>query len=481
MMSIEMPLFSLVLPEISLVIMACLTLLLSVFYKRHAQTLAFLLAQTAVVIAFVLTLHVLPEQRAFVSFGGSVIRDHFSIVLQLFLYTISFVAFIYMRPEVKRLSLPPGETYTLLLFSLLGMVVMVSAHDLINTYLGIELLSLPLYALIAMHRKDHVAPEAAIKYFIMGAMASGFLLYGLSLIYGLSGSLVFSHLAHAWAQHPIMMQPVFLVAIVFIIAGLAFKLGLAPFHMWVPDVYQGAPSAITAFLSSAPKVAAFALLVRLLFEGFISYYSDWAHCLLLIALVSIFVGNMMAIAQDNIKRLLAYSAVAHMGYVLLGVFAATPAGLSAAMFYAVVYAITALGAFGVFVWLDSTGQSMQSLSDFRGLNQRNPCLAFMFLLLLFSMAGVPPTAGFMAKFGVISALVAVHQMPVAAFALVMAIVGAFYYLRVVRMMYFESGETEALIPSPGDVSVTLSINALAVMFFGIFPGVLLTLCHSSFF
>ncbi|MFN3234632.1 MAG: NADH-quinone oxidoreductase subunit NuoN [Gammaproteobacteria bacterium] len=471
----------LVTPEMFVLTMTCILLMVSVFLKSRVRETAYYLAQLTIVATLGLTLYFLPKSGEVFSLDLHFVEDHFAVVMKLFIYAITFFVFLYARKEIERLQLPAGEFYALCLFSLLGMMVMVSANSTILLFLGIELLSLPLYALVALYKRSHVGSEAALKYFVTGAMATGLLLYGLSLIYGATQSFTFNVIAQRMAQLPVSFDVVLVVGAVFVIAGLAFKLGLVPFHMWVPDVYEGAPVAVTLFLSSAPKIAVFGVIVRLLFEGMLQHHNEWQHFLVLLAVLSIGLGNLLAIAQSSIKRMLAYSSVAHVGYMVLGLIAGTEQGLSAGLFYIIIYAISAAGAFGIIILMSRVGLEINMLSDFRGLNSRNPWLAFLMLVLLLSMAGIPPTAGFFAKFGVIMALVNVHLVWLAVFALVFAIIGAYYYLRVIKIMYFEQVE-ENLAPvvvSP-ELNAAVTINSLSVLLLGIFPGVLLDLCRASF-
>ncbi|HFQ91406.1 MAG TPA: NADH-quinone oxidoreductase subunit NuoN, partial [Chromatiales bacterium] len=335
--------------------------------------------------------------------------------------------------------------------------------------------SLSMYAMVAMHRDSMPSSEAAMKYFILGAIASGMLLYGMSLIYGATGSLDIAEIA-AYIQNSSSDDMVLLLGLVFILVALAFKLGAVPFHMWIPDVYHGAPTAITLFISTAPKIAAFAMVMRLLTDGLGGLLTQWQDILVILAALSIAVGNVVAIAQGNIKRMLAYSTISHVGFLFLGVLAGTDEGYSAAMFYVLVYALMSLGAFGMVILLSRAGFEADNIADFKGLNERSPWFAFMMLILMFSMAGVPPTVGFYAKLAVLSAVVDVGLVWLAVFGVLFAVVGAFYYLRIVKFMYFEKPEDKAPLATDFDMRAVISANALVVLALGIFPGSLIALC-----
>ncbi|MFN2310169.1 MAG: NADH-quinone oxidoreductase subunit NuoN, partial [Gammaproteobacteria bacterium] len=410
--------------------------------------------------------------------NGTFVADPMATLLKSFIYVVTFGAFVYARDYLRVRDLFKGEYYVLGLFGMLGMMVMVSAHSLLTIYLGLELLSLSLYALVAFSRDDARATEAAMKYFVLGALASGMLLYGMSMVYGLTGSLDIAEIGAAIAERG-LQDIVLIFALVFIILGLAFKLGAVPFHMWLPDVYQGAPTAVTLYLGSAPKIAAFAMTLRLLAEALGGLQADWGGMLAILAVLSLALGNVVAIAQTNLKRMLAYSTISHVGFLLLGLLAGTSDGYAAAMFYTVTYAIMALGGFGMIVLLSRAGFEAEELDDFKGLNERNPWFAGMMLLLMFSMAGVPPTVGFYAKLVVLEAVINVEMVWLALVAVFFSIIGVFYYLRVVKLMYFDPPTDTVPLAAPADLQVTLSINALAVLVLGIFPGGLLSLCLAA--
>jgi NADH-quinone oxidoreductase subunit N len=360
----------------------------------------------------------------------------------------------------------------------LGMMVMISARNLLLVYLGLELLSLSLYALVAFNRDSTRASEAAMKYFVTGALASGMLLYGMSMLYGATGSLDLAQVAEKTVAGEGGL--VFQFGLVFLVVGIGFKFGAVPFHMWVPDVYEGAPTPVTLFVGSAPKVAAFAMVIRLLAEGLGGLQPHWEGLLAVLVILSLAVGNVIAIAQTNLKRMLAYSTISHMGFLLLGVLTGTATGYSAAMFYAVTYALTAAGGFGMIILLSRNGFEAEQLEDFKGLGARSPWFAFIMLVLMFSMAGVPPTVGFYAKLAVLQAAVGVDMVWLAVVAVVFSVIGAFYYLRVVRLMYFEPAQETTPLEAGGDLRLVISANGLALLALGIFPGALFAVCNSAF-
>jgi NADH-quinone oxidoreductase subunit N len=360
------------------------------------------------------------------------------------------------------------------------MMTLVSAHSLLTIYLGLELLSLPLYALTAIRRTNSDASEAAMKYFVMGAIASGMLLYGISLLYAATGQLELSDLARSLSMDWTTQGGLVSFALVFILAGVGFKLAAMPFHMWVPDVYQGAPSAVTLFIGTAPKVAALGMALRLLTFGLPDVASQWQQLVLIMALLSAGGGNLLAIAQTNIKRLLAYSAISHMGYALFGILAATPDGYAASLYYVLVYAFMSTGAFGLVVLMSRAGIEIESIDDLKGLNRRSPWLAFMMMLVLLSMAGIPPLVGFFTKLLVLKALVDAHMVWVAVLGLMFAVVGAFYYLRIIKIMYFDEAALQTPIGLTNLTTLVFSINCLSLLYLGIFPGALIAACVGAF-
>jgi NADH-quinone oxidoreductase subunit N len=383
-----------------------------------------------------------------------------------------------------------GELFTLSMFALLGMSVMISGNNLLVIYMGLELLTLSSYALVALRRDNATATEAAMKYFVLGAMASGFLLYGMSMVYGATGSLDITAIFKAIASGQIRHQ-VLVFGLVFIVSGLAFKLGAVPFHMWIPDVYQGAPTAITLMIGGAPKLAAFAMTMRLLVEGMLPLAVDWQQMLLMLSVGSLLVGNLAAIAQTNVKRMLAFSTISQMGFVLLGIMSGVVNGdsmtftanaYSSAMFYVITYVITTLASFGVLLLLSQEGFESEEIADLAGLNQRSPLYAGVMAVCLLSLAGIPPLVGFYAKLAVLQALVASGQglhLGIAVFAVLMSLIGAFYYLRVIKVMYFDSPITASSVVAPLDVRVVLCINGGLVLVLGLLPGGLLALCGNA--
>lgn len=472
----------LVLPEILLLVMSCVTLLASLFVKQKSS-LPYYMVQATLIVAAVLTWHagrlVSPGQTIYL-FYNAFAFDSLAVVLKMFIYLSAFVAFVYSHRYNNERFIPSGEFHVLALLSVLGMMVLVSAHNLMPLFLGLELFSLPIYTLVALQRGKVRCIEAAMKYFVIGAVASGMLLYGFSMIFGLTKSLDLTQIAQFINAMPSKADPILIFATVFIIAGVAFKLGAAPFHMWVPDVYDGAPNSVTLFLSTAPKLAAFALLIRLLVDALPGIEVQWQHMMIVVAILSIAIGNIVAIAQSNIKRMLAYSSVAHMGYMLLGIACLTDRGYSAALFYIISYSIITLGAFGMIALMSRSGFEATEISDFSGLNSRSPWLAFMMLIILFSLAGVPPLVGFIAKVAILEALIKAHLVWLAVVAIVFAIIGVYYYIRVVKVMYFETPEKIEPITVPTDTTIAITLNGIAVLLMGIFPGLLFTLCHNVF-
>jgi NADH-quinone oxidoreductase subunit N len=474
-----------VLAELFVIIAGCVILMAGVFFPKR-ENLSYYLSQLTLLIAAWLTWHVYSVSAAagqvpLVAFANGFILDGLAVFLKMLILVSCFFTFMYARAYNKVFRLPDNEFYVLGLFSVLGMMVLVSGYNFITLFLGLELLSLPIYAMVAFQRTQRRGIEASLKYFLIGAVASGLLLYGMSILFALTQSIDVHTVAQMVSQQSLGSQwHVLLFALVFILAGVAFKLGVAPFHMWVPDVFDGAPNSITLFLSAAPKVAAFGLLVRLLVEAMPGASLQWQHLLIVVAILSMAVGNIAAIVQTNIKRMLAYSSIAHGGYMLLGIICATPRGYSAALFYLLSYTVMTLGSFGMLVMLSYTGYEVTNIDDLFGLNTRNPWMAFMMLLVMFSMAGIPPLVGFMAKVGVLEALIHVHLTWLAIVAIIFAIIGAFYYIRVIKVMYFEEPYSVEPIPSSLDAKVAVTINGLAVLLLGIFPGVFYGLCRLVF-
>ena len=461
--------------EIFVALAACVLLLVEATLGARGRNAAFLLAIAALAGAAWVTSEVAVAGRMVV-LNGHFIADPMGTVLKLFAYGAAAVTLLYSRDYLERRDLLKGEYLVLALFAVLGIQVIVSAGSLLSLYLGIEIMSLSLYALIAFDRDDGIAAESAMKYFVLGAIASGALLYGISIIYGVTGSLLLDGIAAAVGRDdPPAIGLLFGLA--FIVVGVAFKFGAVPFHMWLPDVYHGAPTPVTLFVGSAPKIASFALAMRLLAEGLGGVSGAWQDMLIVLAALSMIVGNVVAIAQTNIKRMLAYSTISHVGFILLGVLAGNPGGYRAAMFYTLTYVIMTTGAFGIVLWLSRKGFEADALDDYKGLNRRNPWFAFVMLLVMFGLAGVPPTVGFWAKLQVIAAVLDVGLTWLAALAVVMSVIGAYYYLRIVKLMYFDEPVATGPVESRIAVRLMLSFNGLAILVLGIFPGVLLRICE----
>ncbi len=477
-MSFTMPDFMPALPEMFLLGMTCFILLLDLFLSERSRIVTYLLAQSTLLGALLLTVGLYEEGRA-LTFSDTFVIDPMGSVLKVFIYLATFLVFLYAKDYLRARNMFKGEFYILGLFGVLGMNVLVSAHSLLTIYLGLELLSLSMYAMVALQRDSLQASEAAMKYFVLGAMASALLLYGMSMLYGVTGSLDLGQINNSTAAMD-GNSMVLAFALVFMVIGVAFKLGAVPFHMWLPDVYHGAPTAATLYLSSAPKLAAFAMMMRLLVDGMAGLQEQWEGMLILLAVLSLALGNVIAIAQTNLKRMLAYSAISHVGFLLLGVLSGTQAGYAAAMFYAIAYVIMGLGGFGMIVLMSRAGFEADNIEDFKGLNERSPWFALMMLILMFSMAGVPPFLGFWSKLAVIQAAIGVELVWLAAVAVVFSVIGAFYYLRVVKVMYFDKAEAGMpAISASLDLRVVLSTNSLAVLGLGLFPGGLLALCLAA--
>ncbi len=475
-MSFQMPDFLPALPEILVLPMACVVLLVEAWLKprmaNYLITLGTLLGSAAITV-FTGTLD--PSY----TFNGLFIDDVMGDMLKLMADLAAIVAVIYSRKYLADRDMLRGEYFALVLFAVLGMMVMISASHFLTLYLGVELLALSLYAMVALQRDSARATEAAMKYFILGALASGLLLYGMSLLYGLSGSLELAKVARA-VHESARDDMVMVFGLVFLVAGLGFKLGAAPFHMWVPDIYHGAPTAVTLFIGSAPKLAAFAFAMRLLVDGLQPAHGDWQQMLAVMGVLSLAIGNLAAIMQTNIKRMLAYSTISHMGFLLLGILSGSIAGFSASMFYAVTYVIMSLGSFGMVMYLSNAGWEAEDLDDYRGLNARHPWLAAVMAMLMLSMAGLPPFVGFYAKFTILQALVGAGWLGLAVVAVLFSLIGAFYYLRVVKIMYFDAPKADVpAVQVAGDARILLSVNGLAVLVLGLMPQALMALCTAS--
>ena len=465
-------------PEMFLLCAACVILVVDLFLSERTRLLTYGLS-LATLIGTIGLVHTVAGPEAEIIMHGSYIRDPMSDVLKIGLLLVSLLGFVYAKDYLLEQDMLRGEYYVLGLFATLGMMIMISANNFLTVYLGLELLALCMYALVAFKRDSKAGAEAAMKYFVLGALASGMLLYGISMVYGATGELNFPEVA-AVISGGNADETVLVFGLVFIVIGVAFKFGAVPFHMWVPDVYHGAPTPVTLFLGSAPKIAAFALAIRLLVDGMGDLVADWQDMLVVLAVLSMALGNVIAIAQTNIKRMLAYSTISHVGFIFLGLLAGTNEGYSAAMFYAITYALMAAGAFGVLTMLSRNGLDAENIDDLKGLNDRSPWLAFMMMLVLFSMAGVPPTVGFFAKLFVLDAVISVDMVWLALVAVFFSIVGAFYYLRAVKVMYFDKPVIEGPLFSAMDTQVAVSVNGLSMLAFGLFPAAIFNACQAAF-
>ena len=466
-------------PELFLLAMVCLILIADLFISDERRGISYALTQLALAGSIAIVWFTARIEPAY-TFSGMFVDDVMSDVLKVLVCLGVMVVLVYSRPYLAARRMYRGEFFVLTLFSTLGMMVMISANNLLTLYLGLELMTLSLYAMVALQRESATATEAAMKYFVLGALASGMLLYGMSMLYGATGTLEVTRLGEVIFDGG-DRGPVLVFALVFVVAGIGFKLGAVPFHMWIPDVYHGAPTAVTIFIGSAPKLAAFGFIMRLLVQalGAETLLVEWQQMLIVMAVLSLAIGNVTAIAQTNLKRMLAYSTISHMGFMLLGILAGDLNGYGSAMFYTVVYVAMSLGAFGMIMVLSRSGFEAENLDDFRGLNQRSPWYAFVMLLLMFSMAGVPPTVGFYAKLSVLQAVINAGYVWLAVLAVMFALIGAFYYLRVVKLMYFDTPLDTAPIEPRADVKLVMSVNGLAMLVLGIVPGPLMALCLYS--
>lgn len=477
----------LVMPEILLLVLACAILLIDVFSNDQERKITHYLSLTSLAALTWVSLSDLISGVQGSAFSGMYVADDIGHLLKVFSYIAVAVALIYGRSYAHvRGMLRGGELHVLSLFALLGQMIMISASNMLTIYLGLELMSLSFYALVALRRDHTVSTEAAMKYFVLGALASGFLLYGMSMIYGATGTLNLSGIARAAAEQG-SGNLIMVFGLVFLVAGLAFKLGVVPFHMWVPDVYQGAPTVVTLLLGGGPKLAAFVIMLRLLVEGLSVFAASWQPMLAIMAIASLAIGNLAAIAQTNLKRMLAYSTISHMGFVLLGLMSGIVGGdasnaavaYGSAMFYAVIYVLTTLGTFGIILLLSRAGFECEEISDLKGLNKRSPWYALVMLLLMFSLAGIPPTVGFYAKLTILQAMIGAGYIGMSIVAVVLSLIGAFYYLRVIKTMYFDEPEdTSPIVASVGFRSV-LSLNGALIVVLGLVPAPLMALCASA--
>ena len=461
--------------EIVLLALASLILIVDLFVPEKRKEITFSLCIAALAAVSAVTAFLTPAGTT-VTFDGAFVLDPLARVLKLFTYAVVAVVFIYSREYLKERGSDKGEYYLLGLFATLGIMVLISAHNLLSLYLGLELLSLSLYAMVAFDRNNPIAAEAAMKYFVLGAIASGCFLFGTSILYGITGSLDLAEIRHALTSMDTgNLQLLF--ALSFILVGIAFKFGAVPFHMWVPDVYEGAPTSVTLFIGTAAKLASFAMLVRIIVEGLGDLHSSWSAMLIVMSVLSMALGNVVAIAQTNLKRMLAYSTISHVGFILMGILAGNPAGTEAALFYTLAYVIMAMIGFGMILLLSRRGFEADELDDLKGLNERSPWFAGIMLIAMFSMAGVPPFLGFYAKLAVLGAVIDAGLTWLAVTGVVFSVVGAFYYLRVVKLMYFDDPEEQTNITAGFDMRLVLSLNGILVLALGLFPDGLIRLCN----
>jgi NADH-quinone oxidoreductase subunit N len=476
-------------PEIVLLALTCVIAIADLFVTDPARRPTFWLTQATLVVVALMHLAYFDSGLTIYGMQGQVVNDPLGHLLAFFAVVATMVTLAYAQPYLASRDMLKGEFFSLTLLSLLGISIMCSANNFLVVYLGLELMSLSLYALTALRRDHAAATEAAMKYFVLGALASGFLLYGMSMMYGATGSLEIPRVFEQIAAGRINRE-VLVFGTVFIVAGLGFKLGAAPFHMWVPDVYQGAPTAVTLLIGAAPKLAAFAITMRLLVEGMLGLAVDWQQMLVVLAVASLVVGNLTAIAQSNLKRMLAYSTIAQMGFLLLGMSAGVVSGntLSAAnaysssMFYIVTYVLTTLGTFGLILYLAREGFESEEIGDLAGLSKRAPWLAGVMALFMLSLAGLPPLVGFHAKLAVLQALVTTNitgYLVLAVFAVVMSLVGAYYYLRVIKVMYFDEPTSAVAVAGSSGISALLAVNGVAVLALGILPSGLMAMCRDA--
>ncbi|HPT50118.1 MAG TPA: NADH-quinone oxidoreductase subunit NuoN [Accumulibacter sp.] len=473
--------------EIFVLFMACLILLVDLMVKSGKRTATFVATLATLLGAALITSAISSGEVAY-TFSNMFVSNMMTDVLKLLLYLTVIIVLLYSRRYVlEHEQMARGEYYALALFATLGMMVMISANHFLTIYVGLELLSLSLYAMVAMNRDSIPATEAAMKYFVLGALASGMLLYGMSMIYGATGSLDITVVLERLYLGQVN-RTILIFGLVFLVSGIAFKLGVVPFHMWIPDVYHGAPTAVTLFIATAPKLAAFAIVIRMLVNGLIIVAADWQGMLVLLAVLSMAIGNIAAIAQSNLKRMLAYSAISHMGFMLLGLVSGVVgygprfalSAYSSSMFYVITYVLTSAGTFGMILLLARAGFESDEIDDFKGLNKRSPWFAAVMMMMMFSMAGVPFFVGFFAKFAVLEAVVAAGYLWLAVAAVLFSLVGCFYYLRVVKVMYFDQPSQAMPISAAFDMKLLLSVNGLAVALLGIFPQPLMSVCEVAF-
>lgn len=465
-------------PEIFMLVAACGVLVASLFVQEDNRTTIYWASQATLLVTLLLSMSQIGDE-AVTGFKGAYGIDGMSTILKSWILLVTMGGFLYTRDYINERDIARGEYYVLGLFGVSGMMIMVSAMNMLTVYLGLELLALSLYAMVALNRNNSEASEAAMKYFVLGALASGMLLYGMSMIYGATGSLSLSTIRDVLegkSANSIGAR----FGLTFVIVGIAFKLGAVPFHMWVPDIYDGAPTSVAMFIGTAPKIAAFAMIIRLLVDGMETLSVDWQRMLAILAALSLVVGNLLAIAQTNIKRMLAYSTISHVGFLLLGIVAANPEGYSASMFYAITYAFTTLAVFGVLLALSKDGFEAVNLIDLSGLAKRNMLLATVMAVAMFSLAGVPPLVGFYGKLLVLKAVVSADFLWLAVIGVAMSVIGAFYYLRIIKLMFFDEPIVPVSARTAPDVSAGLAINGAAVVILGVVPGLILTACVAAF-
>jgi NADH-quinone oxidoreductase subunit N len=462
-------------PEIFLVAAICVVLLADVFLRDDQRNVTYVLAMLALIGTAGTTAYYTVNTEV-IAWSGSFVTDPASGVLKIMAYIVVGITFLYSREYLQTNGLLKGEFFLLGLFGLFGIMVMISAHSLLTLYLGLEVLALSQYTLVAFNRDSAASAESAMKYFVLGAIASGTLLYGISLLYGITGTVQLDTLAQHFMAPGGITVPA-LLALAFVVVGVAFKFGAVPFHMWLPDVYEGAPTPVTLYIGSAPKIAAFALTWRVLVEGLGPMHAGgWQDMLIALSVLSLVIGNVVAIAQANLKRMLAYSTISHVGFILMGFIAGTIDGVEAAMFYTFAYVLMAAAAFGMIILLSRRGFEAERIEDFKGLNARSPWFAFVMLMIMFSMAGVPPFIGFYAKLVVLGSVLDAGLVWLAAAGVLFAVIGAFYYLRVVWFMYFAEPEDRAPLMAAADMRIAISANGIGLLALGIFPGGLLDLC-----
>lgn len=471
----------LALPEIFLLSAIVVILLLDLFLDKPFKQVTYYLTQLSLLISGLLAFNLIGHPQTII-FNGSFVLDDMASVFKVFMMGATMVAMVYSRHYLRVHSLFRGEYFVLVLLSVLGMMVMISGYSLLTLYLGLEILSLSLYALIAIARERTDAVEAALKYFVLGAIASGLLLYGMSMIYGISDSLNISDIASFASSANLASRETLIInfGLVFLVIGIAFKLGAVPFHMWVPDVYQGAPTSTTLLISTVPKIAAVAMLVRILVDGLGSMHAYWSDLLMVLSILSIMLGSVVALMQTNIKRLLAYSTISHVGFIMLGFATGTLTGYGAATFYMLVYVLMSLAAFGVIILLNKQGFEVNQISDFKGLSKHSPWFALMMLIIMLSMAGVPPLVGFYSKFFILQQVVSAGFITIAVIAVIFAVISAYYYLQIIKSMYFDEVNKDISIHASIDVRLVLSINAILILAVGLFPDFWMRLALSVF-